>query len=387
MTEQLLTFRDAYEHLSDVFDQEGKAVGALDRKLRRAIQLAYQKLPSLHNWTYFRKTGAINTTPSENHAIVYTASTGRATIATGTWNADAVFGAIVISNTRYEVARRISNTEIELKDGPAADHTGTVRWQRFRYLLPADVGDVSEVVDARQYFDLRRVTVKQTWWWQQVINAETYPLVWSMYPSADFPGRWELWLSGSGEVQRSLSYLYHRRTTNLSHLEMLSAGNTVSIADDVATFSSPVLSSNMVDTVLRISSSASHPTGYLGRLEKNVLTGKYDEVDNPPDSEHVIQSITSTTVAVLKSPTTTVTAKGYSISSHIDLNFEIMWELFLRIAEEQYDIITRAEAPIRRSSAHAKLQALRAAMFADAPGPSDDHVNRWRGDVIVEETS
>jgi hypothetical protein len=384
MTGQLLTFRDAYEHLSDVFEQEGKAVGALDRKLQRAVQLAYQKLPSLHDWAYFRGSGSINTSLPANHTIVYTASTGRVTIATGTWDADAVFGAIVISNTRYEVSRRISDTEIELTNGPAADYAGASRWQRFRYLLPEDVGDVSEIVDANQYFDLRRVTVKQTWWWQQVINAETYPLVWSLYPSQEVPGRWEIWLSGSGQVQRSLTYLYRRRFTNLSVLESLCGADTVTISDDEATFSSPILATNMVDTVLRISSTASHPTGYLGRRERNAVQGTSDLVTNPPVSEHVIKTIQSTTIAILKQPTADVTAKGYSISSHIDLNYEIMWELFLRLAEEQYDIITRAEGPIRKLSAQSRMEALRSAMFADAPGPTDQHVNRWRGDVILE---
>jgi len=386
MTSQLLTFRDAYEHLSDVFEQEGKAVGSLNRKLQRAIQLAYQKLPSLHDWAYYRRDGSFSTSLPTDHTIAYTASTGRVTIATGTWDTDAVFGAIVFNNVRYAISRRISDTEIELEQGPVADYSGAARWQRFRYLLPEDVGDVTEIVDAQQYFDLRRVSVRQTWWWQQVINAETYPLVWSVYPSTELPGRWEIWLSGSGQVQRSLSYLYRRRFTNLSILETLSGENTVSITGDVATFSSPILASNMTNTVLRVSSSASHPTGYLSRVERDLLTGKNEEVLNPPASEHVINTIQSTTVAVLKQPVAaTVTDKGYSLSSHIDLNYEIMWELFLRLAEEQYDIITRAESPIRKLSAQARMEALRSAMFADAPGVTDGHAQVWRGDVIVED--
>jgi len=385
MTSQLLTFRDAYEHLSDVFEQEGKAVGNLDRKLQRAIQVAYQKLPSLHDWAYFRGDGSFTTSLPENHTIAYTASDGLATISTGSWNADAVYGAILINNTRYAVKRRVSNTVIELQDGPSADYNGTTRWQRFRYLLPEDVGDITEVVDARQYFDLRRVTVKQTWWWQQVINAETYPLVWSVYPSPELPGRWEIWLSGSGQVQRSLNYLYRRRFTNLSTLEVLSGDNTVSIAGDIATFSAPILATNMANTVLRISGTASHPTGYLSRIERDTVNGKNVETFNPPVSEHLITEISSTTVAVLNAPTATVTDAKYSISSHVDLNYEVMRELFYRICEEQYDIISRAEAPIRRLSAAAAMQALRSAMFADAPGPTDEHVNRWRGDVIIED--
>jgi len=285
---RFVTFQDAYEHLLIVFDQEQKDSGSQGRRIRIAIQTAYQRLPALHKWAYFLGSGSLNTSTPDTHTITYVAATGLATT-TGIWDADAIYGAITISNTRYEIQRRISDTVVELKDGPAADYSGSTRWQRFRYPLPSDVGDVRNVVDPAQYFDIRRVYVDQTWWWQQVINAETYPLVWALYPSEESPTNWEIWLSGSGETQRSLKYLYQKRTTDLNVLEVQNAtGATVSITGDVATFSTGVLTSNMVGAVLRVSSTGDHPTGYLPRKERDSVQGTYSEVNNPPASEHII---------------------------------------------------------------------------------------------------
>lgn len=385
MSSRYVTFQDAYEHLLDFFDQQNKDVGVKSRRLQRSIQKAYRTLPGLARWSYFTGTGAINTTLPSTHTITYTASTGLATIETGTWNADAIYGAITISNTRYEIKRRVNDTTVELRDGPSANYTGSTRWQRFRYPLPFSVGDVVSITDPRQYFDIRRVDKSQTWWWQQVINAETFPLVWSLFPSREKPQFWEVWLSGSGDIERTLTYLYDKRMANLSVLETKNATSaTVGISGDVATFSTSVLTDDMVGCVLRVSSTASHPTGYLSREERDPVKNRYTEVNNPPASEHLITAVNSGTEAILQHSASTVSSKGYSVSSHIDLNPGPMTDLFYRLCEEEWDIQSRAESPVRKQSSQDAQVALRRALIDDGRRHPDQSVSMYRGDVIQE---
>ena len=385
MAAPLLTYRDAYEHLLDVFWQVGKNVGIQDRRLRRAIMEAYRLLPSLHDWEYFRGTASILTSPPETHTATYTASTKRVVIGSGTWTEDATAGSVLISSVRYPVSRRVNDTTIELGSGPADDvSSSSVKWQRFKYLLPLDVGDVTQVVDPLQYTPVLRVTPSETFWWTEVVNSNTYPVSWSLFPSAQYPGRLEMWLSGSGQTQRTLRYLYRQRATKLT-VDEINSG-TVSVTDDVATFSSSVLTANCVGAVLRVSSDADAPTSDYGRMERDPSTGDETIVLRPAESEVIISSVTSGTEAVLLSPIAlNVSTRGYTLSSHINVNVEGMWELFLRLCEEQYDVVTRAESAIRRVSYEARMESLRAAMIADGPVGSDLPRNHFRGALFVEE--
>jgi len=385
MADTFLTYQDAYEHLLDVFHQVGKDAGIQKRRLRRAIVEAYHLLPSLHDWEYYRGTGSIVTTVPETHAGTYTAADNRITI-TGTWTTEAIHGSVLVSDVRYPVKRRVSATVIELDGGPGADVTSTFRWQRFKYLLPQDVGGISNVLDpSTQFFEVKRVEPSRTFWWQEVINAETYPLAWSIFKSDLYPGRLEMWLSGSGVIQRTLRYMYRRRHTSLNTLEL--KGGTVSTVGDVATFSTAILTSAHVGAALRVSGDANPPTSDYGYESRDVVTGEESETLNPSASTHVIEEITSTTVAVLRTPPAAdITTMGYTISSLIDVNYEGMQELFYRLAEEQYDIITRAESPIRNMSYASRMRAMREAMIADGPRTTVMSNTSWRGKIILEDS-
>ena len=203
------------------------------------------------------------------------------------------------------------------------------------------------------------------------------------------PGRHEIWLSGVGSTSRSIRFMYRARNTGLSFtdVESSTANGNVSISGTTATFSEAILTANHVGAVLRVSSTASAPTSQFGKLVKNTANGTYSNVVNAPAEERLIASVDSTTVATLTASGTTASTKGFSLSPHIDINYEGMWELLLRICEEQYDIMTRAEASIRRTSKAEKMQALRIAMGADGPGHSTHFSRGTHSGVIIEENT
>lgn len=380
----LLTYRDAYEHLLDVYHQNGKDVRTQGRRIRRAIVEAYNQLPSLHNWEYFRRTGNIATGVSVDMTGTFVASTKQITLSTGTWGDDVQFGSVTIGAVRYPVSRRISDTVIELKFGPEDDSTGIFCWEQYRHLLPVDVGDIIDIADPTQWFNIKRVSIGESFWWDEVVHAALTPYAWSLISSPDVPGRWEIWLSGTGNTGRNLRFLYNVRHTGLD-VQELKAG-TVSVTDDVATFTDAVLTDRCVGAVLRIGEDGLSPTSTFGRVEKDQATGEEEEVLRPAEYERIITEVTSSTEAVLSTYVpAAVTSRGFTISSHIDVNYEGMREFFFRLAEEQYDIITRAEPSIQKRSRLARMSAMRAAMAADGPAADSDPTRRYHGVMFVEE--
>ena len=76
----------------------------------------------------------------------------------------------------------------------------------------------------------------------------------------------------------------------------------------------------------------------------------------------IVEVNTDDNTAVLSVSSPTVSDRGFTVSSHIDVNYNGMRELFHRLAEEHYDINTRADAPLRRTSKFERMQAMKAAM-------------------------
>ena len=124
MTEELLTYRDAYEHLLDVLDLAGQDSDRLARSLKRAITEAYRKLPELHDWRYFQRVTMVHTSPAYNTGTIeYSSSTNKVTLSGGVWPDDAEFSHLIVDQSTYKVLRRESDTVIELDTNykPSAD--------------------------------------------------------------------------------------------------------------------------------------------------------------------------------------------------------------------------------------------------------------------------
>ena len=261
--------------------------------------------------------------------------------------------------------RRVSDTVLILDDyqAPVADiASGTsYQWMRNRYVLPYFVGDILEVTDIQLLSLIRKIQVEDNFWYSEAWNITGAPSAWSLIPSRHRPGQWEFWLSSVPNDVRYFRYLYSTRWATNS-VEELSTG-TVSISGDVATFSSAILTADCLGCVLRVSSSSSVPTSDVGRYDTATKT----HLLNPPNSEHIITSITSTTVCTLNvAPTSTVTAKAYTISSQIPLNTEGMLQFFFRLLDYHYNVLSRADQKVIQYSESRMLESFKLAMAADA---------------------
>lgn len=364
-TQPLLTYRDAYEHLLDVHDLWLRDTGQKGRTLRRAIDESYRMLPSLHDWVYFKRSGSLlPETPYSTGTIAYVASTYTLTLTSGTWPANVAEGHVYLNGIWYPVATRTSGTVIVLDstNAPAENmNAGSgYEWKRFRYLLPVGVGDVLGVFESGggsvQY---DRSTPED---FTEIMESGLIDRRWSVLPSRSFPGRIDLAIGDVPSAPRQLRYNYKARAWKFPTSE-LSTG-TVSTSGTTATFSSGVLTENHVGCVLRISATSTAPTSHLGKTVEN------GETTNSTIIEKIITAITSTTVAVLNQTPGTLTTRGYTISSLIDVTPDGMWDLFLRLCEQRYDIISRADSNIQFRSTEQLNIALRQAMIADNRGQS-----------------
>ncbi len=329
-----LTFHDAYEHLRDIMDLNGQDVARVRRVLKRSVMEAYRKLPAMADWKYFEGVTQITTeSPQSTGTVAYTHSTRQVTLTGATWPSTAQYGSVLIGDIRYPIERRISDTVVTLDPSlnPGADVAAltSYKYQRYRYLLPVDVTDVNEIVDAAQYYKLRRAPTKEVFWRTEIVSSDGYPTEWAMFPSVEEPGRWDLWLGSASETSRKLRILYTKRWTTLN--DFLTNTGTVTVADDVATFDTAILTSNHVGSVLRVSNNTTAPTGLVGAHEDS----DDGNTDNPPAYERIITAITSSTVATLSTPGTAAADVAFTLSSFIDCNYG-MRDYFLRLCEEAY---------------------------------------------------
>lgn len=382
------TYRDAIDHLIDVFSLDGKDVQDVARKLRRAVKESCNKLPAYHDWEFLMRMGMFTTSPIyTTGTVAYNASTREMTLTGGTWPEDAVYGSVSIGNKKYEVQRRVSNTVLVMHPtmGPPDDLAGgqTYRWVRTRYLLPYDVSDVIEVTDIQLGARITRVLVQDQFWHNEAWNIVGSPTAFSMIQSAVTPGRWEIWLSSAPVDVRQYRYLYTPRWAQ-TDVEEIKTG-TVSISGVTATFSNSVLTDNCVGAILRVSSSSSIPTNDIGRYDQTAKPPAV--IYNPAASEHIIIQVNSATEAILHAaPSSSVSNKAYTISSHIELNTEGMLEFFHRVLENQYNIITRADSKALMISDSSMRDSLRQAMAADARNVQTRRWNQIYSRPIIQDS-
>lgn len=362
------TYRDAIDHLIDVFSLDGKDVQEIARKLRRAVKECCNKLPTFHDWEFLQRMGMFTTSvPYETGTIAYTSSTRTLTLTGGTWPSDAEFGSVSIGIKKYEVQRRVSSTVLILDpiQCPAEDVASgtTYRWIRNRYLLPYDVSDIIEVTDIQLGSRISRVMTQDQFWHNEAWNVVGSPTTFSLIQSKNRPGQWEIWLSSAPVDVRQFRYFYTPRWAQ-TDVEETKTG-TVSITGVTATFSDSILTDSHVGAVLRVSSSSSIPTSDIGRYDSTARPPAV--IYNPANSEHIIIQKNSATEAILNvAPSSTVTTKAYTISSHIELNSEGMLDFFHRLLEHQWNILSRADAKALAISDSSMRDSLRMAMAADA---------------------
>lgn len=358
---ELWTYRDALDSVMDAFDID--AGGRPYRNARRAVFEAYREFPYKTSWAYFDRIGALTTSASQSSSTITYDHTGgtyerQVTLASGTWPDWADFGTLYTNSNHYEVATRESDTVITLSanNNPGADLAAGTTYIIYRsvYPAPTDFRRADALVDLENHYWPDYLPPGEALVRSRGYRTPSTPAWYTIRSAGEYYGGMSFEFIPPPNAARTYHYIYEAKPRELKILETNTGTVTVSNGTTTATFSSAVLTDNHVGSVIRLSGSATAPTGKVPDL---------NEVDNLYVDQRTIQSVTSSTVAVLDTAVTQGFASvAYSISDPLDMESGAMMNYFLRLCEEKYAYLAKEND--RQERTEIARKALREAMAA-----------------------
>lgn len=369
MSATIRTYRDAVDRLLDLFDIDPTERNK--RMARSAVQTAYRELPQMARWSYFERHLAIRTSPPYSTGTVDYDHEGGAyprlvTLTGGAWPNWAAAGRLVIGKTKYDVARRLSDTQIQLGElsSPAADVPGPMAYslERSQYELPLGFRSILRVYDLDRQRALQLTTpetIRDHTTLQQRTPSNAFMA--AVVASGDTYGR-EALLLGPTPVSECPLDIYYETNPRPLWTEY-DAGGTVSVTSGSATVTAAInaFKPEHVGAMFRLSAIATlEPTDETGSRITNAC--------NPYIAQRrVIEYVSPTSILVDSPFTNTLAGVRYAISDPIDIEPSAMWTAFMRLAEAELAGLVRSEdVHARRATA---LKAVRLALEADQRQP------------------
>lgn len=360
-----LTFDDAVQHLAMLHNipLEGRTLGVS----RQAVLDAYRRIPSMHDWNYYRRMQLIHIPePYSTGTVTYENSSRTLTLTGGTFPNDVIDGRITIDRVSYEVSRRISSTALELAANlnPGKDITSGVsyEWVKLRHLLSDDFGSVIAAVDPERPAPLGVVRLDDAMFLSESGSSLTFPSRFAVVRSQNYPSRWEFWIPHNVYSGRTVRVLYIAKPVQPKIF--FESGTGASINTQEVTMPSSTVRENHVGSVIRISANTSTPTPNCGRQAADFSSWE----NNPFQFESVISDVdvSGNKVYTADSSETVLSGKAWSISSHLDVNRGAMQNLLHKLAEEQYLNTVKSDSRSERARAReASLAALVEAQIED----------------------
>jgi hypothetical protein len=344
----------------------GNAAGADNAVVRRAIQHAYRDLMARRDWQYTYGQAVIELQPPFNDGTVaYTNSTRTVTLTTTdagvfpSWSYPYGRLAMADVNGNYTVFPVIGNpTSTTLLLGPnsnpGADIPSGNAYNLYQsvYPVPPDFKAFTQpttfVTWASEYI------APEDWYWLEWHGqAAGNPVRWTILPDPHLIGAYCVAVQPWPSVAQPLGFVYQRLMRRMVYCgyETASRQGAVSVSGTAVTGVGTAFNSAMVGSYLRLSPSATVPTG--------------DGDLNPFTEELKIASVTSGTALVLDvGAQNTYSGVGYVITDPVDLP-DILMDAFLWGCRFQYSALSRADQ--REDDFKYYIAALRTAFENDAP--------------------
>lgn len=367
----IVTLDDMLDHLLAVAGMDaGASATALHR---RAIQSAYQLIPSRHDWTYLRDIARVVTVEPYDTGTITGDVTGGAhenmvTLAGGTWPSWIASGYILVANVPYKVATRVSDTIIVLAEqsAPTEDIAALTEYQALQdqFALPVDfiAGDevvVNDVGTLMQYAHPREWSVHR-----RVNSGPGQPVFYTYLGTTSPRGRLSIAIWPPSDAAYIIDILYKRAMRPLVYSQ-ISDGLVAATADLTAiTGTNTAFKSGMIGSIIRfgVDGGENVPTGPTG--------------NEPATVERTITAVDSaTSLTVDEAMPETITAAHYLISDPIDIEVSSMYEYFCRECEKQWRLVARSKAtPEERDAYELAWQQAR-----EADNRDQSRAAAWRG--------
>lgn len=363
----MLTYSDAIDHLTDVLS--GSDDEREQRKVRRAIQLAYQNLLQINSWNaYLREHRVRFEAPYSTGTIEYTHSSRALTLTGGTWPTWAAEGRVEIGGEIHEVDSRDSSSVLTLSstNNPGDDVDSGTSYVLFQstYLLPDDFVSMYRPVDSTNALWNAYIPPEQWFALERTTSATGKPFFWTILGDAgpNRYGRHAISLWPRPQSTNALDFLYRRRARRIRRTGFEAASYTGTVAGSAGTnptltFAGATLHASMVGCVIRLTDATDSPPDGDGSLK-------------PFLEEFVITSVNTGAGTCVVSGTMANTYSGnkFRISDPIDIDPE-MHEAFLRGCEWQLSILNREDMQTQRMHRELYFAAVRFAMECDARAP------------------
>jgi hypothetical protein len=335
---ELLTFRDAIEHVVDVFAGPDAELRTW-RNARQAVREAYRDLPTLKTWHYYARTQPITTQASQTTGTIVYDHTGGTyermiTLSGATWPTDVRYWQLLIGRSRYEIEDRKSSTIITLEEwsNPGADLASTAYTAyRDTYPLPDYYLSMGRLVDvtsgARM---LAQVNPDEVLVANRGVLTTSLPSMFAIIKAPHYAGGEAIQFGPSPTTARRYDAVLKAKGRPLTFEREYTGTISVPAGSTAVTGVSTAFSSAMAGSILRVGTAASLPTGPRGNIEAS-------EADNPAVEQWVIKSVTDATHLTLESASVgTYAACKYTISDPLDLDSSVMLNFFLRLCEAKF---------------------------------------------------
>lgn len=332
-TYPLLTYQDLIDHALDYLGVD--AGPEARRDARRAAQLALSDLATAHQWMYYLGRGRIATVAAYSTGTIEYDHTGGVaerlvTLTSGAFPSWAALGSFIIDNAIYEVASRLSDSQLTLTSAsnPGDDLTAGTTYTLYQdtYPLPADFVAMGVIV-IQGLSVLMYTEPAQTWLERQrIYRGLGIPRFASVRGSPDHFGGLAFGVFPPPDDVYNIDYLYQRRPRPLT-IEGYSTGSaTVGSGSTVVSGTGTSWTSRHVGTVFRPSlESGVLPTGFAG--------------DNPAPWERIVTAVNSATSLTLDvaAPEALVNVP-YLLTDPVDIEQGAMRTALLRNLEFQLAI-------------------------------------------------
>lgn len=356
-----LTYHDAISHLLDAY-QTGRGQVPL-RNARRAVLNAYRDVPTLHQWRYYERRGQVVTSASYDTGTVAYDHTGGAnerqvTLTGGTWPAWVAEGSVIISENRYKVDERKSDTVITLTQdtNPGADIASGTGFNAYRslYVMPIGFKKTHGLVEVASGYWPDQVTPGDLLDYEVGNYQPSRPVMYTFRSSKDFPGRMCVEFGPPPSESRTYDFVYERAPRSLRVLK--ATAGTVSTSGTTVTGTGTNFTSSMVGSVIRFGTTSLLPTGQAGDyIDGDLEDAEYVE-------QGIVASVTNSTSLELEEATTdTFSSVKYLISDPVDIDAMVMESLFLRKCEAEY---LRLQGRQNSGNQNDLIEADRAVMLA-----------------------
>lgn len=312
----ILTVQDCFDYA--IAYEQGHSISADRAILATVLHSAYMELGQEFDWTFLWKQGRIFlkapiTTGTASYVHTGGASERLVTFSASVLTDEMANWSVRIGGVPCRIEGILSSTRCTLEPtlNPGRDIPAGSPYRLYPayYVLPNDFKRLAQPRADSSGWGLIERRYDEILALERDDDITGTPVCYCIRGIEDLYGSMGLWVYPASDSDGTLDFIYERRPREIRYTgyRAQEKAGTVSVSGQVVTGTGTAFEPDMVGSIIRISGSASTPTGWRG--------------NNPYVVQRSIVSVTSATQLVLDSPVSnSLTGAGYTISDPVDID-------------------------------------------------------------------